>query len=114
MSKLPRRTFLHLAAGAAVLPAVSRIARVQAYPSRPVRFVRLCRGGCGRYLHPVVRALAVGVEPAWTLLKFESLRALRQEPSAVQTAIRIANDLSADEIAGSITAVARRRNDGGN
>jgi hypothetical protein len=41
------------------------------------------------------------VEPAWTLLTFESLRALRQEPSAVQTTIRIANDLSANEIAGS-------------
>jgi hypothetical protein len=37
--KLPRRTFLHLAAGAAALPAVSRIARAQAYPSRPVRIV---------------------------------------------------------------------------
>ena len=37
--KLPRRRFLHLAAGAAALPAVSRIARAQAYPSRPVRIV---------------------------------------------------------------------------
>jgi tripartite-type tricarboxylate transporter receptor subunit TctC len=37
--KLPRRQFLHLAAGAAVLPAVSRIARAQAYPARPVRIV---------------------------------------------------------------------------
>src|SRR5262249_50807078 len=37
--KLPRRQFLHLAAGAAALPAVSRIARAQAYPSRPVRIV---------------------------------------------------------------------------
>jgi tripartite-type tricarboxylate transporter receptor subunit TctC len=37
--KLPRRSFLHLAAGAAVLPAVSRIARAQTYPSRPVRLV---------------------------------------------------------------------------
>jgi tripartite-type tricarboxylate transporter receptor subunit TctC len=37
--KLPRRSFLHLAAGAAALPAVSRIARAQAYPSRPVRIV---------------------------------------------------------------------------
>ena len=35
--KLPRRKFLHLAAGAAALPAVSRIAWAQAYPSRPVR-----------------------------------------------------------------------------
>ena len=33
---LPRRRFLHLAAGAAALPAVSHIARAQAYPSRPV------------------------------------------------------------------------------
>jgi len=38
--KLPhRRQFLHLAAGAAACPAVSRIARAQTYPSRPVRFV---------------------------------------------------------------------------
>jgi tripartite-type tricarboxylate transporter receptor subunit TctC len=37
--KLPRRNFLHLAAGAAALPAVSRIALAQAYPSRPVRIV---------------------------------------------------------------------------
>jgi tripartite-type tricarboxylate transporter receptor subunit TctC len=37
--KFPRRTFLHLAAGAAALPAVSRMARAQAYPSRPVRII---------------------------------------------------------------------------
>jgi tripartite-type tricarboxylate transporter receptor subunit TctC len=37
--KLPRRQFLHLASGAAALPAVSRIARAQAYPSRPVRWI---------------------------------------------------------------------------
>ena len=37
--KLPRRTFLHLAAAAAALPALSRFARAQAYPSRPVRIV---------------------------------------------------------------------------
>jgi tripartite-type tricarboxylate transporter receptor subunit TctC len=37
--KLPRRQFLHLAAGAAALPAVSNIARAQAYPSRPVRVI---------------------------------------------------------------------------
>ena len=37
--KLPRRNLLHLAAGAAALPAISRIARAQAYPSRPVRMV---------------------------------------------------------------------------
>jgi len=37
--KLPRRQFLHLAAGAAALPAVSRIASAQTYPSRPVRVI---------------------------------------------------------------------------
>jgi tripartite-type tricarboxylate transporter receptor subunit TctC len=37
--KLPRRRFLHLAASAAALPAVSRIARAQTYPARPVRLV---------------------------------------------------------------------------
>ena len=37
--KLPRRQFLHLAAGAAALPAVSRIARAQTYPARPVRII---------------------------------------------------------------------------
>jgi len=37
--KLPRRQFLHLAAGAAALSAVSRIARAQTYPSRPVRLI---------------------------------------------------------------------------
>jgi len=37
--KLPRRNFLHLAAGAAALPVASRIAWAQAYPSRPVRII---------------------------------------------------------------------------
>jgi hypothetical protein len=37
--KLPRRQFLHLAAGAAALPAVSRFAFAQAYPSLPVRII---------------------------------------------------------------------------
>jgi len=37
--KLPRRNFLHLAAGAAALPTASRFAWAQAYPSRPVRIV---------------------------------------------------------------------------
>src|SRR5262249_2080794 len=39
MMKLPRRNFLHLAAGAAALPAVSRFAFAQAYPARPVRIL---------------------------------------------------------------------------
>jgi tripartite-type tricarboxylate transporter receptor subunit TctC len=37
--KLPRRQFLHLAAGAATLPAVSRIAKAQSYPTRPVHLI---------------------------------------------------------------------------
>ena len=48
-----------------------------------------------------VRAWLDGVEPAWSLLTFESFQELRQEPSATRTAIRIGNDLSLDEIAGS-------------
>ena len=37
--KVPRRQFLRLVAGAAALSAVSRIARAQTYPSRPVRWI---------------------------------------------------------------------------
>lgn len=37
--KLPRRKFLHLTAGAAALPTLSRIARAQTYPTRPVRII---------------------------------------------------------------------------
>ena len=37
--KLPRRKFLHLAAGAATLPAVSRMAYAQAFPTRPIAMV---------------------------------------------------------------------------
>jgi len=44
--KFPRRRFLHLAAGAAALPVVSRFAWAQAYPTRPVRIiVGLAPGG---------------------------------------------------------------------
>src|SRR5579862_3379832 len=37
--KLPRRNFLHLAAGAAALPAVPRVAWAETYPSRPVHMI---------------------------------------------------------------------------
>ena len=43
--KLPRRKFLHLAAGATALPATSRIGWAQAYPSRPVRIVVAAAAG---------------------------------------------------------------------
>src|SRR6267378_1668941 len=39
MMKLPRRRFLQLAAGIAALPAVSRIASAQAYPSHPITVI---------------------------------------------------------------------------
>jgi len=42
---LGRRKFLHLAAGAAALPTVSRVARAQAYPTRPVRIIAGFPGG---------------------------------------------------------------------
>jgi len=45
--KLPRRNFLHLAAGAAALPALSRIAGAQTYPSRPVRVIVPAPAGGG-------------------------------------------------------------------
>src|SRR5262245_38376709 len=45
--KLPRRNFLHLAAGAAALPAFARIARAQAYPTRPVRVIVPVAAGGG-------------------------------------------------------------------
>jgi len=37
--RLPRRNFLYLTAGAAALPTISRVARAQAYPTRPVRWI---------------------------------------------------------------------------
>ena len=54
--KFPRRSFLHLAAGAAALPAVSQIARAQAYPSRPVRIV----AGAAAGLAPDILARLTG------------------------------------------------------
>jgi tripartite-type tricarboxylate transporter receptor subunit TctC len=58
--KLPRRKFLHLAAGAAALPAVSRFAEAQAYPSRPVRLiVGFPPGGVGDILaRPIGQSLS--------------------------------------------------------
>ena len=43
--KLPRRKFLHLAAGAASMPAMSQVAWAQAYPSRPVRIIVAAAAG---------------------------------------------------------------------
>jgi tripartite-type tricarboxylate transporter receptor subunit TctC len=43
--KFPRRQFLHLAAGAVALPAVSRVAKAQGYPTRPVRIIVAAAAG---------------------------------------------------------------------
>src|SRR5262245_22724513 len=48
--KLPRRNFLHLAAGAAALPAVSHFVWAQVYPSRPVRIVVGLAPGGARHI----------------------------------------------------------------
>jgi tripartite-type tricarboxylate transporter receptor subunit TctC len=53
--KLPRRTFLCLATGAAALPVVSRVARAQTYPTRPVRWV--VAAGAGSTADIVVRLM---------------------------------------------------------
>jgi tripartite-type tricarboxylate transporter receptor subunit TctC len=53
--KLPRRNFLHLTAGAAALPAVSRFAWAQAYPTRPVRIIE--GFGAGSALDIVARLI---------------------------------------------------------
>src|SRR5262245_45150462 len=58
--KLPRRTFLHLAAGAAALPALSRIARAQTYPSRPITIVAPFPAGGATDI--VSRTLAEGMK----------------------------------------------------
>ena len=47
MMKLPRRQFLHLALGAAALPTLSRVARAQAYPARPVHLILPFAAGGG-------------------------------------------------------------------
>ena len=59
--KLPRRQFLHLAAGGAALATVSRVARAQAYPARPVRLVVGFAAGGARLPEPECRISTVGL-----------------------------------------------------
>ncbi len=53
--KLPRRRFLHLAVSAATLPALSRIARAQTYPTRPVRWI--VPGAAGNAIDIIARLM---------------------------------------------------------
>jgi hypothetical protein len=62
--KLARRQFLHLAAGAAALPAVSREARAQAYPARPVRIVVGFAAGGGADIAGIVADPAFPATPS--------------------------------------------------
>jgi hypothetical protein len=55
----------------------------------------------GFLANPEVRRWLNGVEPAWTMLEFNSLNALRHEPSASNHAIRLEPDLADAEICGS-------------
>jgi tripartite-type tricarboxylate transporter receptor subunit TctC len=58
-AELARRKFLHLAAGAATLPALSRSAEAQAYPTRPITMVVPYPAGAS--IDPVGRVLAEGM-----------------------------------------------------
>ena len=61
--KLPRRQFLHLAAGVAALPALTRVADAQTYPARPVRFiVPFPPGGSA---DPIARLLGSRLSDIW-------------------------------------------------
>ena len=51
--------------------------------------------------NPEVRRWLNGIEPAWTMLEFNSLNALRQEPSGSNHAIRLEPNLTSTEISGS-------------
>jgi tripartite-type tricarboxylate transporter receptor subunit TctC len=63
--KLPhRRHFLHLAAGAAALPAVSRLAKAQVYPARPVRMIVPLSAGSAADI--LARQLALKMGESWS------------------------------------------------
>src|SRR5262247_2473308 len=72
--KLPRRNFLHLAAAAAALPTLSRTARAQAYPTRPVRIIVGFTAGSATDI--TARLFAQKLNEAWKTPEAPSSRAL--------------------------------------
>ena len=80
--KLPRRQFLHLAAGAAALPAMSRIASAQAYPARPVRLIVPFPAG-GAVEETFEPGMTVTSAPSSVTMS-ASVRARMQTPSVCQ------------------------------
>ena len=60
--KLPRRTFLHLAAGAAALPAFQSIAKGQSYPSRPITLIVFVPAGGAPDIPTIAEAGVPGYE----------------------------------------------------
>ena len=101
--KLPRRNFLHLAAGAAALPAASRFARAQAYPTKPVRIIfGLASGSAGDILarligqwlserlgQPFVIENRVGAGGSRPVFHDEWLTKAFRKPLAVQSTVHI-------------------------
>jgi tripartite-type tricarboxylate transporter receptor subunit TctC len=75
--KLPhRRQLLHLAAGVAALPAMSRAAWAQAYPSRPVRIiVAVAAGGTSDILADFAKLIADETEKWGKVVKFANIKA---------------------------------------
>jgi tripartite-type tricarboxylate transporter receptor subunit TctC len=63
MKLLHRRQFLHLAAGAAALPSMSRIARAQSYPSKPVRIIT--HSAAGGAPDGLLRIIGEGLSKIW-------------------------------------------------
>src|SRR5262249_8913903 len=82
---LPRRQFLHLAAGAAVLPAISRFAWAQGYPSRPVRIIVRFPGG--------------NASDTTARLIGQWLSARLRQPFVIENRPRAASNLAAEAVA---------------
>ncbi len=101
--KLRRRKFLHLAAGAAALPLVSRIAMADAYPTRPVRIVvGFAAGGS-----PDIVARLMG---QWLSERLGQQFVIENRPgaggnSAAETVVRAASDGYTLLLVGSVYAV---------